>query len=62
MSSDDEDALREAVWDLVYSSGSQSLNDLTAHSNISIPQLMECVDHEWFVVKEQSVSIAQSSE
>ncbi len=58
MSAEEHEQLRANIWDLIYNSGPKSIEQLSSEMVLSVPMVVGLVDHTWFSVSNELVSIA----
>lgn len=58
MSAEEHEQLRANIWDLIYHSGPKSIEQLSSEMVLSVPMVVGLVDHTWFSVSNDLVSIA----
>ncbi len=61
MSTDNIEESRERIWDFIFRNGHQTVEDLAEQLGLTSPQVLECVNDDWFVVKDQMIFIATQS-
>ncbi len=61
MSAIDIDKTREQIWDHIFKNGTLSIDDIASQLGLSVSDVMESIDCEWFSVEGQQVSIAPAS-
>ena len=53
------DELRNEIWDLIYRSGNaMSIADIAQQLNCDQDQVRSAVEHEWFQVSDDTVTVA----
>ncbi len=62
MSVDEHEQLRANIWDHIYKSGPQSVEQLAEHLQLSPQMVIGLVDHAWFSVQDNLVNIATEGE
>lgn len=62
----DEELAREQqrtdIWDRIYAKGPLSLEQLADEMQMTIPTVVGLVDHSWFSLQDELVSIATDGE
>lgn len=58
MSDDEHEVLRANIWDHVYKTGPQSIEQIAEHSQLASETVVALVDHAWFAVTADTVAIA----
>lgn len=58
MTVDEQEQLRANIWDYIYSSGPQSVEQLAEQLEISPQTVSGLVDHAWFSSQDDLVTIA----
>ena len=54
--------LRGEIWDLVYQSGPQTINQIADRLRLNHVMVAIVVDHEWFLTRDETVTIATNEE
>lgn len=55
----DTDELRDTIWEYLYHAQQpKTINELAAYADRDVPAVSAAVNHEWFTVVEDRVSIA----
>lgn len=62
MSPEENERLRTDLWDLIFQQGPMSLEQLSERAALSVPSVLHAVEHPWFSIHGELVSIANQQE
>lgn len=62
MNAEEHEQLRVDIWDHIYASGPQSVQQLADQMRLSQQQVVGLVDHAWFSAHEELIGIATDGE
>ncbi len=62
MNVEEHEQLRADIWDHIYATGPQSVQQLADQLQLSQQQVVGLVDHAWFSVHEELIGIATDGE
>ncbi len=56
----DTEELRGQIWDWIYANGPKPVEEVSSHFEIAMPTAISILDHAWFSLADDVVTIAQS--
>ncbi len=62
MNVEEHEQLRADIWDLLYASGPQSVQQLSDRMHLSQQQVVGLIDHAWFSIHDELIGIATNGE
>ncbi|MEZ6134086.1 MAG: hypothetical protein R3C53_04155 [Pirellulaceae bacterium] len=57
-SSSDAEELRTQIWDWIYANGPKPLSEVSQHFQIAESTVIAVLDHSWFAIEDEVVTIA----
>jgi hypothetical protein len=54
----DAEELRTQIWDWIYANGPKPVEEVSNHFEITVPTVISVLDHSWFAISNDVVSIA----
>lgn len=52
------DELREKIWDWIYNNGPKPVAEVSQQFQVAVPTVISLIDHSWFAIEQDMVSIA----
>lgn len=62
MNVEEHEQLRADIWDLLFSAGPQSVQQLSDRMHLSQQQVVGLIDHAWFSIHDELIGIATNGE